>query len=107
MSSLVRKHINFLTLLADSNISREQKKALLKTASKDQLKAIVESTYNILQLQFPISKAYKTRLVKKGRDLEGITDRNKKEIERYCFIKKKLNTITLILQASLPVIKTL
>ena len=107
MSTLVRKNINFLVLLADDSISREQKKALLKTSSKEQLKAIVEITYNILQLQFPISKVYKSRLIKKGRDLETITDRNKKEIERYCFIKKKLNTVTLILRAALPIIKSL
>ena len=101
MSNRVKQNLCFIRLLAETT-SKAQRKALLETATKQQLKTLVEITYNILQLHFPVSKTYQNKLIKRGHVLEGIVDRRKKERQRDRYIKKHLSTILLIVKASLP-----
>ena len=58
MSALIRKQISFIRLLSETK-SKLQKNALLDTITRDQIKAIIEITYNVLHLNVPVSKTDK------------------------------------------------
>lgn len=87
--------------------SRVQQKALLLTATKDQLKTIIEVAFNLLHLNIPVSKTYQAKLVKRQSVLKALVDRRKSQKELFKFLKKNLSTVILIVKAALPGLVTL
>ena len=74
MSQLIRKHFDYIRLLI-TTASRTQRKALLKTITNDQLKAVVEIVVNLLNKVIPISPRDKSKLKSNRRFIRQIADR--------------------------------
>ena len=60
MTELLRKNLNYLTMLKEGNV--RQRQALLTHASVDQFKSLIELIYNILRGNIPISETDKKHL---------------------------------------------
>ena len=101
MSALVKRNVNFIRLLADK-ITKAQLKAIINTISRDQLKALIEITYNI-----PISKANKEKLLRRSRILKSLVDRTKSQRKVLKIVKANHTTVAIIAQAALPALLTL
>ena len=63
MSRLVKKHWSYLRLLMNAE-SKQQRKRLLITITRDQLRALTEVVLNLLQGILSITPAYKNKLKK-------------------------------------------
>lgn len=61
MSKLVKKQAAFLRLVKDTS-SKTQRKALLDTATKEQLLALTEVTYNLLHGSLTLKGIHKKQL---------------------------------------------
>ena len=106
MSALVKRNVNFIRLLADK-ITKAQLKAIINTISRDQLKALIEITYNIVHLNIPISKANKEKLLRRSRILKSLVDRTKSQRKVLKIVKANHTTVAIIAQAALPALLTL
>lgn len=101
MSRTVREAKQFFTLLSNSN--RRQQKALIKTASRQQLLALKEIVVNLLQGNVPLSPNQKDSLKKYKRALRHIANKylSREKIATY------IDVIVKVLIAILPFILTL
>ena len=63
MSSVVKSNLCFLQLLVKTQ-SNLQVKALLYTATKSQVKCLMEIAFNIIDLSVPVPKLQRKKLLK-------------------------------------------
>ena len=106
MSALVKRNLNYIRLLSECK-SKPQQKALVETITRDQLKAVIEITYNILQLNVPVSKSDKRKLARKVSVLKQISNRKNSLKQTRILLTKNISTTLLIVKAALPVLLTL
>ena len=74
MNPVVKKHLSFFQLLGETH--RSQKRALLRTMTRAQLKAVAEIIYNILLTNVELTRAEKDSLLPYRHTLEFIVDKN-------------------------------
>ena len=84
MSVLVRQNIPFIRLLISTTAN--QQKALINSITRDQVKSIIEITYNIINLHIPVAQADRKKLI---RHISLIKDIGLKKLS----IKKKTDLI--------------
>ena len=81
----INKHKPFLDLLHSSE--KNQQKALLKTASTEQIRILSEIVLNILAGNIPLSSKFKSNLSRYKDRLRDLTDKNSSDET----LKKKWN----------------
>ena len=106
MSSLIKKNITYIFLLGLTP-SKAQRTALLQTATKEQLKSLIELAYNVLHLRIPITPYFQNKLKKKQVFLESLIDREKSQRQKFNILKKNPAVIVILIKAALPAISTL
>ena len=106
MSSLIKNNIIYIHLLGLTS-SKTQRKALLQTATKDQLKSLIELVYNVLYMRIPIAPHYQRNLKKKQSLLESLINRQKSQRYKFNTLRKNPAVIVLIIKAALPTLSTL
>ena len=74
MSKRVSKQVSFLRLLRSTE--KNQQKALLKTASEEQIKSLSEIILNLLAGYIPLSAKTKRTLSQHKDKLRGVADRD-------------------------------
>lgn len=79
----VLQHLSYLLLLSSSKSSK-QKKELIKTATREQLKAIFESVANILHGNLELKPSLKAKLKTKSNFFHKLTDKK-------VSVKRKIN----------------
>ena len=97
MSSLVKKHWNFLQLLISTAAS--QRKKLLDTITSGQLKAIVEIVVNVLQNVLRIPASYKRQLIAHRRVIRRIADRTIDLASKKRILSRHARTVVILLKA--------
>ena len=83
MSLCVKKHLNFLCLLCNTHSTQQQ--ALIETANPEQIRAICECVFNVLQGNISVPESIKGELAPHKQSLRDIADakvpyKKKKEI---------------------------
>lgn len=97
MNDLIKKESCFLRLLLDINY--EQRKAMIKTITHRQLKAVVQIAYNFLQGAREVAKKDINRLIKHRLVIHRF-DKQTTRVRRVGLLLKYLDLI-------LPLIKTI
>ena len=106
MSSRVKKHWDFIHLLANTS-STQQRKVLLDTITPDQFKAVSEIILNVAYLKIPVSKASTSKLKRQKKIVELLADKKVGGYRRLETLKKNPKVVVSLLQAALPGLKTL
>ncbi len=88
MSSTLQKAKYFLLLLMDKKTSKEQARALLETATPDQVNSITEIIHNLLFGELPLNKNIKETLKKRRKSLTKISDKTKSVRSRSCLVQQ-------------------
>lgn len=96
MNALLRKETPFLKLLLVT-ISKQQK-ALIKTITPSQMKAIVQIVYNVLQGNRSISTKHKNKLMRHKRAIRRFIARGLGHKQRVKVLLKHLKSILSLLK---------
>ena len=105
MSKLIKKQTSFLRLFIETS-SNQQRKALLNTVTDDQLKALTEITYNLLQDSIPVTAAQKKKLRTYKRLLVLLGDPKTSPKKKKRALCRQTKGITLLLRTVEPTLKT-
>ena len=106
MSDPVKRNLCFLQLLGKTN-SKLQRKALLDTITRDQLKAIIEITYNVIELSVPVPKSERKKLVKNIGILKEIGNKSSTQKKVLVLVKQNPTLIVLLVKTVLPTLESL
>ena len=106
MSSLVKKHWDYIHLLANTS-STQQRKVLLNTITSNQFKAVSEIILNVVYLNIPVSKSSASKLKRHKKTVEVLADKRVGAHRRLETLKKNPKLVAALLQAALPGLKTL
>lgn len=103
MSTTLKKAKYFILLLLDKNTSKYQSRALLETASGDQVNALSEIFYNLQQGGLPLSPILKDTLKKRQRVLSKLGNKKISVKERSCIVQQHTRIVhdTLLLSGPL------
>ncbi len=103
MSKTINRVKHFVLLLLDKSTSKEQAKALLETATLDQVNAVSEITYNLLSGNLPLNSKVNSILKKRKRVLNKLANKSISQKERSCIILQHTRLIldTLLLNKSI------
>ena len=105
MSQLLKRQIWYLYLL--STAPPAQWKALLDTITNDQLRALTEVTYNVLQGNIILTEAHKKRLRQHKLFLRVLADQKESLIKKREALCRKETVVTLLIKAAAPQLKKL
>ena len=105
MSKFIKKQASYLRLFIDTP-SKQQKRVLLDTITDNQLKALTEITFNLLQGVIPITTDQKNKLRKYKRLVELIGDPKASPKKKKKALCRQAKVITLILRSVEPSLKT-
>ena len=97
MSALVRGNLSFIRLLMST--TAKQQKALIDTITRDQVKSIIEITYNIINLRIPIAQADRKKLIRHISLLKDIGLKKQSIKKKTDLIKSKKGVIISMLKA--------
>ena len=97
MSALVRRNLPFIRLLISTNT--KQQKALFNTITREQVKSIIEITYNIINLGIRVSPADRTKLIRHVTLLKDIGIKKQSIKKKTVLIKSKGKIIISMLKA--------
>lgn len=106
MSALLKKHWIFLQFLLESECY-EQKKAILDTITRDQLKVLSEIAHNLIQGILPISTPTLNRLRKHRSLIELLGDRKASLLVKKRAVKKRPFGILDLLKALAPTLSSM
>ena len=98
MSTLLKKHWAFIQFLLESD-SYEQKKNVLDTITRDQLKVLSEIAHNLVQGILPISIQTLNRLRKHRSLIELLGDRKASLLVKKRAVKKRPSGILDLIKA--------
>ena len=102
MSALVRRNLSFIRLLISTNT--KQQKALFNTITREQVKSIIEITYNIINLGIRVSPADRTKLIRHVTLLKDIGIKKQSIKKKTVLIKSKGKIIISMLKAVISTI---
>jgi hypothetical protein len=105
MSKLVRKHASFLRLVL-STTSTLQRKALLDTITNDQLKALTEVSFNLLQGVLTITPSYRTKLKRYKKLVRLIGDKTVSLKQKKELLCRQGRIVALLLKSVEPALNT-
>jgi hypothetical protein len=100
----MKRQIWYLHLLMTST-SSAQRKALLDTITREQLKALTEVTHNLLQGNIPIAEAHKRRLRKHKSFLRILGDIKVPVSQKRDALCRKGTVVASVLKAAAPQLK--
>ena len=103
MSALVRRNLPFIRLLISTNT--KQQKALFNTITREQVKSIIEITYNIINLGIRVSPADRTKLIRHVTLLKDIGIKKQSIKKKTVLIKSKGKIIISMLKAVISTIE--
>ena len=103
MAQVIKKNADFLRLVL-STPSRQQRTALLKSITADQLQAIASVAFNLLQGSIPFTPAYKRKLKRHRVAIRTIADKTIRVTKRKQALQPKV--VVLLLQAVAPTLRT-
>ena len=103
--TLLKKHLNFIYLLGETN-SSPQRKALLATITKEQFRVLTLVLYNIVHMKIATQKADVRRLKRYKHPLIVITDKKVGVRRRLHTLKHNPAAVGLLIKAALPGIKS-
>lgn len=103
MSALVRRNLSFIRLLISTNT--KQQKALFNTITREQVKSIIEITYNIINLGIRVSPADRTKLIRHVTLLKDIGIKKQSIKKKTVLIKSKGKIIISMLKAVISTIE--
>ena len=106
MSARVKKHWDYIHLLANTS-STQQRKALLDTITKEQFKAVSEIILNVAHLKIPVSKSSISKLSRHKKTIELLVNKQVGAHHRLNAVKKNSKLVVTLLQAALPGLKTI
>ena len=98
MSKLLRNNWNYLRLIVTA--TKPQKTVLLKSISKDQLRAVGELAANIYYGVLPISRHFKERLSKYKSSIAALSEKNNTVKNKQHLVQKNSNLIVLLIKAA-------
>lgn len=104
MVELVRKQRHFILLL--SHTTPKQRKQLLKTITRDQLKAISQIAHNIIKSVIVLSSSDRDKLIKHKRFIHLIGNRKLGFSKKKGVISNHQRLILTLLQIVIPHLKT-
>lgn len=96
MNKLIKKESNFIRLLLKT--TRLQQKALIRTITPTQMKAVVQIVYNVLQGNRDISVKTKNRMIKHKRFIRRFITNGLTPRKRINLFLKYLTFILLLLK---------
>ena len=105
MSKLVKYNSPFFRLLLTTS-SKLQRKALIDTITKDQLRALTEITINLLQGILSLSPVHKSKLRKHRKLIRLIGDKSISLKTKKKSLCRQTHVVTLLLQSVEPSLKT-
>lgn len=82
MDNVIKHNIHFIHLLHAEDTSRDQKEMLIRTVSKNQLRALSEIAYNTLKGSIELEEVNKRRLKRYAHALRVLGDRRKSISDR-------------------------
>lgn len=100
---LLKEQRHFLVLFTQSKPS--QRKALLQTITKDQLRALSQIAHNIIKLRIKLSSAEKSQLKRERRLLYILGDRSLGYERKSEAIVSKQRFVYILLKIVLPYLK--
>lgn len=103
MSALIRRNLPFIRLLISTNT--KQQKALFNTITREQVKSIIEITYNIINLGIRVSPADRTKLIRHVTLLKDIGIKKQSIKKKTVLIKSKGKIIISMLKAVISTIE--
>ena len=103
MSALVRRNLSFIRLLISTNT--KQQKALFNTITREQVKSIIEITYNIINLGIRVSPADRAKLIRHVTLLKDIGIKKQSIKKKTVLIKSKGKIIISMLKAVISTIE--
>ena len=106
MSNLLKTNLSYIQLLAYTK-SKPQREALIQTVTRDQVKTVIEITYNIINLNVPLGKKESRKLVKHITILKEIANRKNTLKKITKLIKSNHLIILLIVKAALPALQSI
>ncbi len=101
MSKLVKKHVAFFQLLSTTT-SRIQRRILLDTITKEQLRALVEIVVNLLRGVLPITPSRKADLGKHKNLLRTIGDKSVSLRKKRRLLCRRGHVVAILLKAVEP-----
>lgn len=105
MSRTIKQNISYLRLLP--NTRRSQRKALVKTVTLEQLRAIGEIALNILHGVIPLSSSQKKGLSRYRSVIRLIGQKNVSRRRKKVALLKNTKALELLLKAVEPLLKSL
>ncbi len=105
MSNLVKKNVSFLQLLA-TTVSKIQRKILLDTITKDQLRALIEIIVNLSQGVLPITPKRKSELGKFKKLFRTIGYKSVSLKRKQKLLGRSGHVVALLLKAVEPALKS-
>ena len=87
--------------------SKLQQQVLLETITRDQLKALREITYNIIDLSVPVPKSQRKKLVKNIVVLKEIANKKNSQKKALAWVKENQALIILVIKVVLPALESL
>lgn len=104
MSKLVKKQAPFFRLLVSTS-SKLQRKALIDTITKEQLRALTEITINVLQGVISLTSVYKDKLKKYKTLVTLIGDTSVSAKRKKTALRKNAHAVILLLKSAEPGLK--
>ena len=96
MAQKIEKHLPLFRLLVDT--TEAQRRAIVKTFSPSQLRAVLEAIYNVLKGTCPISDKVKTALFQRRRVIRRLVGKELTREQQRRQIVKHRDTLPLLLQ---------
>lgn len=96
MNQLIKKERAFLKLLLSTN--KQQQKAMIKTITTSQMRAMVQIVYNVLQGYGNIPEKDKKRLQKRKRVIRRFVVKGLERVKREKLLLKHLTSILLLIK---------
>ena len=101
MSKIIKDNFSYLKLLVETK-SRIQKEALINTITRDQIKCVIEITYNIVHLNIPLTVSDRRKLVRHVSVLKDIINRKKSFKKVGEIIRRHQSVVLLVTKTALP-----
>ena len=101
MSKIIKDNFSYLKLLVETK-SRIQKEALINTITRDQIKCVIEITYNIVHLNIPLTASDRRKLVRHVSVLKDIINRKKSFKKVGEIIRRHQSVVLLVTKTALP-----
>ena len=101
MSKLIKDNFPFIQLLLETK-SKAQREALFQTITREQVKSVIEITYNIINLNVPLSKNERRKLVRHIDLFKAITNKKKSLKSRTVLIRSNQANTLMVIKAAFP-----